>query len=149
MVSRTPLSPPHVGHRSAKPDYKAPDCSEIRLLVGEHQGATRAGLCEVSIGPGDVSKPVRHRTVEEIWYLIEGEGTVWRCQPGVEPTSVPGVAVRPGDALSIPTHWAFQFQASGDRPLRFLCYTCPPWPGPEEAEPVEVGGLGPPTACMD
>jgi len=29
---------------------------------------------------GGVSKPVHHRTVEEIWYCVEGDGEVWRKQ---------------------------------------------------------------------
>jgi mannose-6-phosphate isomerase-like protein (cupin superfamily) len=55
------------------------------------------------------------------------------------------VAVRPGDALVIPTGWRFQFRADSGAPLRFLCYTTPAWPGPDEALPAEPGGLGPAT----
>jgi mannose-6-phosphate isomerase-like protein (cupin superfamily) len=53
--------------------------------------------------------------------------------------------VRPGDALVIPAGWRFQFRAGPGAPLRFLCYTTPPWPGPDEALPAEPGGLGPAT----
>ena len=83
-------------------------------------------------------RPVRHRSVEEIWYVLEGEGDVWRGAAGV-------VTVRPGDALVIPTGSSFQFRAGPAAPLRFLCYTAPPWPGPDEALPAEPGGLGPAT----
>jgi mannose-6-phosphate isomerase-like protein (cupin superfamily) len=125
------------------PDAIAPDGSEIYLRVGASDGATRASLCEVRLAAGAVSRPVRHRTVEEIWYVLEGEGDVWRSdatgQAGV-------VTVRPGDALVIPTGWRFQFRAGPGAPLRFLCYTAPPWPGPDEAVPADPGGLGPPTA---
>ncbi len=149
MASRTPLHVPPIGHRSSAPTETAPDCSEIRLLVGKHEGATKAGLCEVWLGGGQVSKPVRHRTVEEIWYFIEGKGGIWRSPPGVEPNSVPALEVGPGDAVTIPSHWAFQFQASNDGPLRFVCCTVPPWPGRDEAEPVETGGLGPASGCSE
>jgi mannose-6-phosphate isomerase-like protein (cupin superfamily) len=89
-----------------------------------------------------VSRPVYHRTVEEIWYVIAGKGEVWRCPEGAK--AAPG-DVRPGDSLVIPTGWRFQFKAAPDSELRFLCFTSPPWPGPDEAQPAESGGLGAPT----
>ena len=55
------------------------------------------------------------------------------------------VDVGPGDAIVIPTGWSFQFGARPNSPLRFLCYTSPPWPGADEALPVAAGGLGAPT----
>jgi mannose-6-phosphate isomerase-like protein (cupin superfamily) len=124
------------------PDAIAPDGSEIHLRIGVPEGATRASLCEVRLAAGAVSRPVRHRSVEEIWYVLEGEGAVWRSAAAGEGERV---AVRPGDALVIPTGWRFQFRAEARAPLRFLCYTTPPWPGPDEALPAEPGGLGPAT----
>ena len=53
--------------------------------------------------------------------------------------------VGPGDSLVIPVGWRFQFSAAPDTELCFLCFTAPPWPGPDEARPAEPGGLGPPT----
>lgn len=135
---------PPVGHLSDA-TYPAPDGSEIRLLVGAAERATVASLCQATLGAGETSRPVRHRQVEEIWYFLEGEGLVWRCPPDVNPAGVEPMEVRPGDALVIPAGWSFQFQASPDQPLRFLCYTAPPWPGPDEALPATDGGLGPPT----
>jgi mannose-6-phosphate isomerase-like protein (cupin superfamily) len=122
------------------PDAIAPDSSEIYFLVGD---ARRASLVEVRLPAGRTSKPVRHRSVEEIWYFLSGEGRVWRQPPGAGATVD---EVRPGSFLTIPTGWAFQFQASGDAELRFLCYTSPPWPGDEEAEPVNSVGLAEPGA---
>lgn len=135
---------PPVGHLSES-TYPAPDGSEIKLLVGEAERATVASLCQSTLGPGHTSRPVRHRHVEEIWYFLEGEGLVWRCPPGLNPAGVEPVTVRAGDALVIPTGWCFQFRASHKGPLRFLCYTAPPWPGPDEAISAPPGGLGPPT----
>lgn len=133
---------PAVGRRSKMPDTIAPDGSEIRLLVDGRRHATRASLVEVSLAAGGVSHPVWHRTVEEIWYVLEGEGSVWRCPPDAQPESVAAVPVSPGDALAIPTSWRFQFSAGPGSALRFLCYTCPPWPGDGEAVPADRGGLG-------
>jgi len=116
------------------PDAIAPDGSEIRYLVLD---ASRASLVVVTLQPSGVSRPVRHRTVEEIWYFLAGAGRVWLDGEVRD--------VRPGSTVVIPTGRAFQFECSGEEPLRFLCYTAPPWPGDEEAEPVETGGLGPAT----
>ena len=123
------------------PDAIAPDGSEIYHLVGD---AERASLVEVRLAAGLVSRPVRHRRVEEIWLVTAGRGLVWRCAPG-DPQGET-VNVGPGDALRIPTGWAFQFAAAPDVGLCFACFTSPPWPGPEEAIPLAAGGLGAPTA---
>jgi mannose-6-phosphate isomerase-like protein (cupin superfamily) len=136
------LTPPPSARASREPDTIAPDGSEIRLLATIAQGATRASLCEVRLAPGGVSRPVAHRSVEEIWYVLEGRGHVWRCPPGARTEPL---AVSPGDSVVIPVGWRFQFRAAPSGELRFLCYTSPPWPGPEEALPVTTGGLGDPT----
>ena len=136
---------PTVGHRNEGADVTAPDGSEIRLLVDQRHQATRASLCEVTLLAGQVSRPVWHQTVEEVWYVLEGLGQVWRCPPGAQAAKIEPVTVGPGDALTVPRGWRFQFRAGEDGPFRFLCYTSPPWPGHGEAQPAEYGGLGDPT----
>ncbi|MDP6226252.1 MAG: cupin domain-containing protein [Dehalococcoidia bacterium] len=138
--------PPPVGRRNPQPDAAAPDGSEVRLLVDHRHGAARASLCEVTLLAGQVSRPVWHRRVEEIWYVLEGHGQIWRCPPGAGPDAMATVPVGPGDALTIPPGWRFQFSAGRGGLLRFLCYTSPLWPGPNEAQPAEHGGLGEATA---
>lgn len=138
-----------VVHAKADPDVVAPDGSAIRLLIGEAQRATRASLCEVTLPAGQASRPVWHRQVEEIWYVLDGHGEVWRQPPtvGADPAETDQriVTVGPGDALTIPTGWRFQFRASPEGDLRFLCYTAPPWPGPGEAQPSDERGPWRPT----
>lgn len=137
--------PPPKGHAAAQPDYISPDGAEIRLILRpEIEGVRYHSVCEAVFKPGQVSRPMRHRTVEESWYVIEGEGEVWRCPPGAQPSSVSTVRITEGDALVIPPGFGFQVRAGAAGPLRMVCSTAPPWPGPEEAIPVE-GGLGPPT----
>ena len=128
------------------PDAIAPDGSEIYALgeappdAGAAAGGRshRASLVEVRLPGGRTSRPVRHRTVEETWYVLEGTGQVWR-EPPDEQDRITDVG--PGSVLVIPTGWAFQFSAGTDGTLRILCFTSPPWPGADEAEPVERGGL--------
>lgn len=143
MPSQPQQTPP-IGRRSDEAIF-APDGSEVRVLLGEENGATRCSVVEVAISAGAVSRPVRHRTVEEVWYVVEGEGAVWRCPPDTPPSAVAPVSVTPGDALTIPTGWSFQFKAGSRVGLRFICVTIPAWPGMDEAGEVGEGGLGPPT----
>ena len=75
MVSNQPPPPP--GRGGIQPDAIAPDGSEIRLLIDDRHGATSGSLVEVTLPAGQVSRPVWHRTVEEVWYVLEGRGKVW------------------------------------------------------------------------
>lgn len=118
----------------------APDGSVVHLLLTEEHGATRCSMVEVNIAAGEASRPVRHRTVEEVWYVIAGAGEVWRCPPGGSIEETHPAAVAQGDALTIPTGWAFQFRALATAELRFICVTMPPWPGMDEAIAMAEGG---------
>ncbi len=120
-----------------KPDYLAPDCSEIRLLPTMRNG----GLAHCTLDRARASRAVAHKSVEEIWYFFEGEGQVWLKQGEKEKV----IDVYPDLSLTIPTGTHFQFRNMGQVPLRFLIVTMPPWPGPDEAYQVE--GLWPSTEC--
>jgi mannose-6-phosphate isomerase-like protein (cupin superfamily) len=107
----------------------APDGSEVRPLLQVGGGS----MVECTLPPGAVTGAVRHRTVEELWYFLEGEGEVWRSSGATNEVT----PVRPGIALSIPLGTAFQFRATGLVPLRFVIVTIPPWPGADEVTAVE------------
>jgi len=113
------------GRAGAAFDALAPDGSEIRLLPGLRGGS--AAHC--TLPPGGVSLAVRHRTVEEIWYVLGGRGQVWRQQGSREEVA----DVEPGVALTIPLGTHFQFRNTGAEPLTFFIVTVPPWPGEQEA----------------
>lgn len=136
-----PASVPSVGQASGD-NIVAPDGSQVRLLLTDEHGATRCSVVEVTIGAGETSRPVVHRTVEEAWYVLSGAGEVWRCPPGVAATEVPPVRVAAGDALVIPVGWGFQFRADAGSGMRFVCVTMPAWPGMDEAVDLRQGGLG-------
>lgn len=137
----SPASTPPVG-RAAGDVIIPPDGSQVRLLLTAEHGASRCSVVEVTIGAGEVSRPVRHRTVEEVWYVVSGAGEVWRCPPGLPVRQVLPVRVVAGDALVIPTGWDFQFRADADSDMRFVCVTMPAWPGMDEAAEAPEGGLG-------
>lgn len=114
-------------------DYLAPDTSEIRLLVNGERG----GLAHCTLPAGGVSLPKRHKTVEELWYVVAGEGEVWRSFEGKEEV----LPVRAGSSLTIPLGASFQFRSSATSPLEILIATIPPWPG--ESEAMDVPGHWP------
>ncbi len=58
----------------AEPDAIAPDGSEVRVLAGLGGGSA----AHFRLAPGAVSRAGRHRTVEEIWYIVAGQGEMWR-----------------------------------------------------------------------
>jgi mannose-6-phosphate isomerase-like protein (cupin superfamily) len=106
-------------------DCLAPDGSEIRLLPATGS----ASMVHCTLPPGKVSLAVAHRSVEEIWYFLEGRGEVWRKLGAREEI----VQVSAGVSLTIPLGVHFQFRNSGETPLRFVLATVPPWPGDGEA----------------
>jgi mannose-6-phosphate isomerase-like protein (cupin superfamily) len=112
-----------------KLDYAAPDGSEIRLLLDADAG----GCAHCTLGPGRCSAAVRHRTVDEIWFVLGGRGQMWRRSASDETAED---ELRPGRFVTIPVGTAFQFRASDESPLRILIGTFPKWPGPDE------GGAG-------
>jgi mannose-6-phosphate isomerase-like protein (cupin superfamily) len=107
-------------------DAVAPDGSEVRILLGLRGG----GMAHFRLLPGETSVAVRHRTVEEIWYFVEGQGEMWlRGEAGREAI----VDVHPGKCLTLPVGTQFQFRSFGLQPLAAVGVTMPPWPGDGEA----------------
>ena len=114
---------------SRQPDGIAPDGSEVFLGLE----CSRGGLAVFVLPAGRISTAVRHRTIEEVWFFIEGEGELWRRSGESEELCHVG----PGVFLTIPTGTAFQFRAFEGAPLRFAIATMPPWPGGDEALPAD------------
>ena len=104
MVSHQPTPP--LGSRGNQPDAIAPDGSEIRLLIDGRHHAPPGSLVKVTLPADRVSRPVLHRTVEEVWYVLEGRGRVWRWPDSAPAESAPPLDVSPGDAVAIPNRVA-------------------------------------------
>lgn len=113
----------------AEVDELAPDTTEIRLLLRN----LHASMSHGTLPPGGVSLAIRHKTVHEIWYVLGGEGELWRRTEHQEEI----VHLRAGISVTVPIGVAFQFRTVSDEPLRFIMCTAPPWPGLEEAIVVE------------
>lgn len=109
-------------------DVIAPDGSEVRLLLS----LTGGSMAHFLLHPNQASRPVRHRTVEEIWYILSGTGEMWRAANGQQ-TIVP---LSQNTCLTIPVGTAFQFRCTGNDVLTAIAITMPPWPGDDEAEIV-------------
>lgn len=112
-----------------KYDVIAPDGSEIRFLLTMKGGS----MVHCTLPPYKTSLAVRHKTVDEVWYFIEGRGEVWRKLRDQEEI----VEVKRGVCITIPTGTHFQFRNTGNEPLRFVITTMPPWPGDHEAVRVQ------------
>ena len=98
-------------------------------------------MAHFALAPGQVSKAVMHRTVEEIWFFLSGRGQMWRRQE----SQASVVDVYAGVCITIPLGTHFQFRALGDEPLAAVAVTMPPWPG--EAEAILVEGEWQPTVA--
>ncbi len=111
------------------PVVSAPDGSRVQVLLSLAGGS----MATFTLQPGQVSAAVRHRSVEELWYVVSGRGRMWRHDAVREEI----VALEPGLCLSVPLGTAFQFRCEGDAPLVAVAVTMPPWPGEGEAVAVE------------
>ena len=120
---------------ASKPDVTAPDGSQVRILLELKRGS----MAQFALEPGQVSKAVSHKTIEEIWYFMRGRGRMWRRLGDTEET----VDVFPGVSITIPTGTQFQFRSDSDDLLEAIGVTMPPWPGAGEA--FEVQGIWEPT----
>lgn len=116
----------------------APDGSDVRVLLSLHGGS----MAHFSLQAGHTAAAVTHRTVEEVWYVVKGQGEMWRRQGKIEET----VALVPGVCLTIPLGTHFQFRAAPDQTLAAVCVTMPPWPtDPAADEAMPVSGPWAPT----
>jgi mannose-6-phosphate isomerase-like protein (cupin superfamily) len=114
-----------MAHFAVKPlpsdrDAIAPDGSDVRVLLGLGGG----GIAHFELAPGQISRAVGHRTVEEIWYFVGGRGEMWLEQDEHQQV----VPVHPEVCLTIPLGTHFQFRSYGYTPLTAIGVTMPPWP---------------------
>ena len=115
---------------SEEPEATALDGMDVRILALGAKGS----MAHFELAPGDTSKAMMHKTVEELWFITAGEGELWRKLGDTEEIT----DVHPGMSFSIPIGTHFQLHNLDDEePLEAIAVTMPPWPGEGEAVPVE------------
>ena len=103
----------------AERDVTAPDGSDVRVLVRSERGS----MAHFELAAGQTSQAVQHRLVEELWFVVRGEGEMWLG--GDTPVVI---ALQVGVSLRIPPGTPFQFRSTGPAPLAAVAVTMPPWP---------------------
>ena len=118
-----------------KADAKSPAGADIRFIMDGPTG----NMIHSTVPPGQVNRATVHATVSEFWFVLEGDGEIWR-KDAVEERVTP---LLPGVSIDIPVGTAFQYRNVGAGPLTFICISMPPWPGDSEA--THLAGAWQPT----
>jgi mannose-6-phosphate isomerase-like protein (cupin superfamily) len=111
---------------SQQMDDRAPDMTEIRFLASMQRGS----MVHCTLPVARTSQAGKHQSVEEMWYVAQGEGALWR-QNEQEEREERLVA---GMCFTITAGTVFQVRNSGNEPLVCIIVTMPPWPGVQEWE---------------
>lgn len=99
--------------------FTTADGSTIRsILDSTNAPVTNQSLAEASLPPGSATERHYHKRAEEIYFILEGEGTMEI--DGEEQT------VSPGDGILIPPGAWHTIRADSTN-LRFLCCCAPPY----------------------
>ena len=110
------------------PDAVAPDGSDVRVLLRLGRGS----MAHFELGAGRVSRAVAHHAVDEIWYILAGQGQMWRRQADRQgPFRCAQVPACPFPRARISSSGPLR-----DGPLAAVGVTMPPWPGDNEAYEV-------------
>ena len=100
------------------PAFTTKDGLEIRELLAHWNSCIRnQSLAEARLPVGRATAPHRHPRTEEIYYVLEGHGSM---RVGDETR-----AVGPGDAVAIPPGALHQVRNVGTTVLKFLCCCAP------------------------
>lgn len=71
-------------------------------------------LNEVYVAPGETVTAHQHEDMEEIFYFLEGEGTL-QIENEVQP-------VIPGDRVIVPIQKVHILENTGEKQMRFVCF---------------------------
>jgi quercetin dioxygenase-like cupin family protein len=107
--------------------YRFP--THVNELVMDRSEATSSEVFIVELAPGEAPPPHRHDDMEQIFYILSGQG---RLEVGPESEPYP---VQAGDVVRIPPTTLHRIHCVGDTSLRYLAVDCFP-AGRPEAEPT-------------
>ena len=100
--------------------FTTADGSSIRELVGIPSGnASQQSLAEATVPSAGETVEHFHRTTEEVYMFVSGEG---RMRLGEEETDI-----RAGDTVVIPPGVKHKLWNDGPEPLVLLCCCAPPY----------------------
>jgi len=114
---------------SLSPDAVSPAGADIRFIMD----GTTGNMIHSTVPPGQTNHATVHATVSEFWYILEGEGEIWRKDTELEKIT----PLMAGTSIDIPVGTHFQYRNIGDTNLKFICIAMPPWPGNSEASIVQ------------
>ncbi len=112
-----------------QPDAKSPAGADIRFIMD----GTTGNMIHSTVPPQQINRATVHATVSEFWYVLEGQGEIWRKSNTDERVT----ALVAGVSIDIPVGTAFQYRNISDQDLKFICISMPPWPGDVEASHLE------------
>ena len=70
----------------ANPDAQSPAGADIRFIMDGANG----NMIHSTVPPKQVNRATIHQTVSEFWYILEGQGEIWR-RDGVSERITPGL----------------------------------------------------------
>lgn len=92
--------------------------THINDLVIDRADARTSEVFVVVLEPGQAPPLHQHDDTEQVFYILEGEGTL---RIGADEVKHP---VRPGDVVRIPPATLHSIQCIGTRPLKYLAVDC-------------------------
>jgi mannose-6-phosphate isomerase-like protein (cupin superfamily) len=100
--------------------YVTKDRSTIRELYHPNNSHVQGfSLAEAEVGAGTWTEAHAHEKSQEIYYILEGAGTM-RLGGRL-------LAVKPGDAVLVPPGVPHNIKAERGSGIRILCACCPPY----------------------
>jgi len=76
-------------------------------------------LAHVVLKPGKKSQPHKLKSSSEVYYILEGKGTIHVDDEFSN--------IKPGQAIYVPQKSIQYIENSGEDDLKFLCIVSPPW----------------------
>ncbi|MBM3498173.1 MAG: cupin domain-containing protein [Armatimonadetes bacterium] len=91
----------------------------LELIRPERGGSPNLSVAEAVVEPGQSTRRHLHRRSDEVYYILEGKGTVTLGAKGYE--------VEPGSCLLLPAGSVHSVRCDGPEALRILCLCAPPY----------------------